>query len=142
VTVLYTKRLDISPRSFKAGIPGVHDRFEWFAVRYDGAFVTGVDGDYGFRVLSDDGSKVYVDGAEVIDNDGRHGPRSVAGNIRLVPGEHRLRVDYFQGPRGGIALQLWMTPPDGVERLYDASDSAGTNDASRTAGTKVPRVWE
>jgi hypothetical protein len=120
VAVLYTRALDISPREFNSGFPGVHDRFEWFAVRYDGTFIPPAEGDYGFRLVSDDGSKLYVDDTVVVDNDGGHAPRSVGGHAYLTAEPHRVRVDYFQGPRFGIALQLFVTPPGGAERIYDA----------------------
>jgi hypothetical protein len=118
IAVLYTRALDVSPRHFDAGFPGVHDRFEWFAVRYDGSFTTAAGGDYMFRVLSDDGAKVYVDDHLVIDNDGAHPPQAKSGRVRLAPGSHALRVDYFQGPRFDIALQLYVTPPGGAEQLW------------------------
>ncbi|MBN1323591.1 MAG: hypothetical protein JW986_06280 [Methanotrichaceae archaeon] len=53
-------------------------------------------GDYAFRLASDDGSRLFVDGKIVIDNDGVHTTRSVSGNIYLDRGEHFIEVDYFQ----------------------------------------------
>src|SRR5690242_9927754 len=35
---IYTTRLNIPPRSFTDGFPGVTDRFEWFAIDYNGKF--------------------------------------------------------------------------------------------------------
>ena len=62
-------------------------------------------------MLSDDGSKLYIDGHQVIDNDGQHAPKGVAGDCKLKAGEHRIRVSYFQGPRTQVALILAVIPP-------------------------------
>jgi len=43
---LYTNKLDISPRSFTQGFPGVSNRFEWFGVRYTGKFYIAENGQY------------------------------------------------------------------------------------------------
>src|SRR5580765_5515291 len=35
---IYTRELNIRPRDFREGFPGVTDRFEWFAIDYNGYF--------------------------------------------------------------------------------------------------------
>jgi hypothetical protein len=119
VAAFFTHELNISPRDFSEGFPGVNNRFEWFAIRYDGTFSVKTDGVYDFRIVSDDGAKVYVDNALLIDNDGLHATKSTNGKVRLAPGLHAIRVDYFQGPRMSIALQLFVKPPGpGAERPF------------------------
>lgn len=117
VVTFYTSALNVSPRQFSEGFPGVSERIEWFAIRYTGKFRVRDPGQYEFRLISDDGSMLYVDGYKIIDNDGIHPPSSRTGNMRLEAGEHTLFVSYFQGPRFQIALQLYVTPPRGEERL-------------------------
>lgn len=114
---IYTNVLDIPERSFDAGFPGVTDRFEWFAIRYTGTFNIDQEGEYVFRLVSDDGSRLLIDGTKIIDNDGQHAVRSVSGEVYLTHGLHSLEVDYFQGPRAEIALQLFWTPPGGSESI-------------------------
>src|SRR5579859_5963035 len=53
IGVLYTNRLNIPPRSFTEGFPGVTDRFEWFAIDYTGRFWIERPGKYRFALLSD-----------------------------------------------------------------------------------------
>jgi hypothetical protein len=77
---------------------------------------------YKFRLLSDDGSKLYIDSILIIDNDGTHAPKSITGEIYLSPGTYPIRVDYFQGPKMQIALQLFVTLPGEEERLFDLKD--------------------
>jgi PA14 domain len=118
VSVVYACEWNIAPRSWDQGFPGVADRFEWFAIRYAGAFHTGAAGDYDFRVSSDDGAKVTIDGKLVVDNDGQHAPKEARGKVQLATGDHHMVLEYFQGPRFHINLQLWVTPPGKPEELF------------------------
>lgn len=115
---LYARTLNIAPRSFKDGFPGVDQRFEWFAVRYTGKFNVSTAGAWQFHVLSDDGCIITVDGAKVLDNDGVHPPGHKTETVQLTAGQHSIQVDYFQGPKYDIALQFWVTPPGGAEKLF------------------------
>ena len=116
---IYTTVLDIPTRSFTSGFPGVTSRFEWFAIRYTGTFNVETQGDYAFRLVSDDGSRLFIDGKKIIDNDGVHPTQSVSGNVYLDSGRHSIEVNYFQGPREEIALQLFWTPPGGSEVISE-----------------------
>jgi hypothetical protein len=51
-------------------------------------------------------------------NDGQHPPTSASGSIMLSAGDHELVLEYFQGPRYLIALQVWVTPPGGSEQIF------------------------
>lgn len=113
VGTIYTNRLQVTPRDFFQGFPGVTGRFEWFAIQYTGKFWIETSGRYQFRVLSDDGSKLWIDGELLVDNDGIHVPLSVDGSAELSRGVHHLRLDYFQGPRTQVALVLSIGGPDG-----------------------------
>lgn len=116
----FTDVFNITPRSFTAGFPGVSERTEWFAILYTGSVEVSEEGQYRFRVLSDDGAILRIDGEVVVDNDGQHGPVSAAALKTLTPGKHLLELRYFQGPRTMVALQVFVTPPGGKERLLRA----------------------
>jgi hypothetical protein len=120
--ILYTKKIDIPPRNFTEGFPGLTSVFEWFGIQYRGSITVKKSGLYTFRLLSDDGSKLYIDSNIVIENDGIHSPKSKTGEIYLSPGTYPIRVDYFQGPKMQIALQLFVAPPGEGERLFDLKD--------------------
>lgn len=109
IGTLFTNSIDVSSRSFTDPFPGVpSDRFEWFGVRYQGPLTISEAGDYQFRTLSDDGSKLFIDDVLVVNHDGLHGPSSSARvTVNLNKGIHTLRVEYFQGPRTQIALQVF-----------------------------------
>jgi alpha-mannosidase len=90
-------------------------RPEEFALRMDGYITVPGDGVYAFRLASDDGSALWIDGERVIDNDGLHGNQERICHVALRAGAHAIRIEYFQrgGDRGvalltagpGIALQ-------------------------------------
>jgi len=80
--------------------PGFSQR-DRFAVRWSGFLVVRNPGVYRFSLKSDDGSKMYLDNRYVINNDGLHGMRNRYTNRRLVKGQQRLRVEYFEN--GGYA---------------------------------------
>ena len=111
VGVIYTNTLDIPPVQFTEGFPGVTGRFEWFAIDYTGRVWIETAGKYRFSLLSDDGSRLYIDGRGVINNDGVHPPMTRQGEIALSRGLHRIRVAYFQGPRFHVALVLRVAAP-------------------------------
>jgi len=120
---IYTETLNITPRNFDEGFPGVTDRFEWFAINYEGKFYISKDGTYTFSLLSDDGAKLIIDGKVVIDNDGIHPPVEKTGSIYLKEGIHTIEIPYFQGPRWQVALVLYLVK-NGKKEIFDMKDFA------------------
>jgi hypothetical protein len=114
----FTDQLDVPPRSFNEGFPGVTTRTEWFAIYYRGSFQVAAGDYYTFRLVSDDGALLYIDGYLVIDNDHQHPPAGKEATLPLGAGRHDLRVEYYQGPRDRIALQLFVTGSDGKQKLF------------------------
>jgi hypothetical protein len=113
----FTDVFNVTPRSFTAGFPGVSERTEWFAILYTGTITVTEPGEHRFRVVSDDGAILRIDGEVVLDNDGQHGPVSVGALKSLEAGSHQLELRYFQGPRTTVALQVFVTTPGKGERL-------------------------
>jgi hypothetical protein len=110
---VFTDHFDVKPQEFHGGFPGISKEEEWFAIKYEGTVMLPEGGAYRFKLVSDDGSALYIDGTKIIENDGVHGPRALANTANLAPGRHQVRLDYFQGNRGPVALQLFVTPPSG-----------------------------
>jgi hypothetical protein len=109
--------LDVNERNGAPGFPGVTSRYEWFAVDLAGDFTVATPGLYQFRLTSDDGAKVVIDGAELIDNDGYHPTRSAEVGVGLSAGVHHIRVPYWQGP-GPLALALEVARPGEPYRVF------------------------
>ena len=119
---IYTSSLNLPPQNFLQGFPGVTKRNEWFAIDYSGKFWIADPGLYTFSLLSDDGSKLYIDDQLVIDNDGVHAPLEKIGVADLAGGLHRMRVSYFQGPKFQIALVLKVAGPGQQLRLFSTDE--------------------
>lgn len=122
VGTISTTTLNVPAQSFEQGFPGVTNRFEWFALDYKGAFAVPSTGSYRFRLTSDDGSKLFIDGNNVIDNDGIHGDSPMEGTVDLTEGVHSIEVQYFQGPRYDVALVLEIARGDEEYRPFDMAN--------------------
>jgi len=131
VGAIYTPSLNVPPRAFQDGFPGVTDRFEWFAIDYTGRFWIDPPGNYQFQLMSDDGAKLYIDGRPVADNDGIHPPRQKIVTANLSGGIHRIRVSYFQGPKNFLALTLHVTGPDGKWQVFSTDNFKPPSDPAQ-----------
>jgi len=130
VGAIYTPCLNVPWHSFAAGFPGVTDRFEWFAIDYTGRFWISKPGIYRFALASDDGSILYIDGRELVQNDGVHAILEKTGEVDLTAGAHTIRVSYFQGPRFQVALILRVAGPEEEKfRIFQADDFKPPADA-------------
>ena len=119
---IWASRLNVPPRHWTDGFPGVTERFEWFAINYTGRFWIEKPGRYSFALLSDDGSKLYIDDIPIIDNDCQHPPDARIAAVTLAGGLHRIRVPFFQGPRDCLALVLAIAGPEGDWRVFSTEE--------------------
>lgn len=109
---IYLKQVDIPIQNWSAGFPGLRDRFEWFGIEYTGFFKPIKPGNYLFKLVSDDGSKLFIDDSLLINNDGLHAEWSEKGNIYLSDSLHSIKLRYFQGPRYQLGLLLYWSPAE------------------------------
>jgi len=89
-------------RAWDFSLAPVIRREENFSVVFDGFLRIDCPGLYTFYTRSDDGSRLWIDGRLVVDNDGLHGAREAQGKIELAPGRHALRVGFLE--KGGQEL--------------------------------------
>ncbi|MFM7050667.1 MAG: M12 family metallo-peptidase [Planctomycetota bacterium] len=74
-----------------------------------------------FSVESDDGSRLLIDGVEVVDNDGLHGMVERSGQVGLERGLHKARVEFFENGGGAGCILRW-TPPGGTKQVVPAAN--------------------
>jgi CubicO group peptidase (beta-lactamase class C family) len=91
-----------------------------FAVEWTGLLSVPADGTYRFDLSSDDGSRLWVGPHLVVDNDGLHGTVTVAGEVALRAGLHRLRLGYFQRGGGESLALTWTRPGSSTPGPLDA----------------------
>ena len=66
--------------------------------------------EYSFKLCTDDGSRFYVDGALLLENDGAHGPILKEVSLPLAKGTHKLRIEFFDYDKGQTLDFLYSTP--------------------------------
>ena len=81
-----------------------------FGFIFSGLIKIQTRGVYTFFLRSNDGSRMFFNGREIINNDGLHGSREKSAKVALEPGVYPIRVEYFQNG-GGKDLQVsWQGP--------------------------------
>jgi len=89
-------------------------RDESFALLFEGYVYIPAVGIYTFYSDSDDGTKLYIDGELVVDNDFRHGMVEKSGQVALGTGLFPFRLEFYQG-NGGKGLVVSYEGP-GIEK--------------------------
>ena len=97
----------------------VKKRASEFSLLFDGYLKIEKDGIYHFTTRSDDGSILYIDDEEVVNNDGDHGSVEASGKAALKKGYHKIRVAYYDGS-GGNELTATMQLENGVKNTLNS----------------------
>lgn len=84
------------------GLTGTEPR-DGFGYEFDGFINIPKDDVYLMYIESDDGSRMYLDGNQIIDNDKQHAAIEKSGQAALKKGFHSIRVLFFQ-KSGGVNL--------------------------------------
>ena len=93
---------------------------------FEGNLIVPEDGDYTFHLDSDDGSRLVLDGKEVLKYDGIHGlGNEKAATVRLAKGTTPIRLDYFQA-HGGLGLKVAWAGPSFTRRSLSSGSRETT----------------
>lgn len=77
---------------------------------------------YVFKVLSDDGSQLYINNNLLINMDQLQSPTTgTSASTYLLKGLNKINVLYYQGPQSQIALKLDWSAPEFSQQLVPAS---------------------
>nr|BFE58803.1 hypothetical protein GCM10020063_033290 [Dactylosporangium thailandense] len=106
--------------------PGVNAT-NWSA-RYTATLHPTVSGTYQFSLTSDDGSRLIVNGQQVINNWFNQGSTTRTGSVTLSAGQNvSVEVDYFQGGGASNLTLGWSAPGQSVhDQAIAAARGAGT----------------
>ncbi len=88
-----------------------------FALKFTGNILVTKSGKHQFSVASDDGSRIYLDGKLLVNNDGSHGIVEKSGNVNLQAGIHSIVVTYFDGGGGDGLNVTWSGPGFRKQRI-------------------------
>ncbi len=135
LTPALTGRLD----QFETFVPGgARDRF---ATKQIASLLVPKSGFYTFHLRSDDGSRLYLDGREVIDHDGLHGRTQKSARVRLDAGLHPVVLTYFDNG-GDDGLSLAWEGPGFKTREISTSDLRGSGGGNlRLQALQIVTDW-
>jgi len=85
-------------------------RADLVAAVFEGYLVVPETGLWTLSTESDDGSRLFIDGQLVVDNDGLHGMVDRSGQVALEAGYHRIRVEFFENFGGAGEIVRWQGP--------------------------------
>lgn len=88
-------------------------------------------GPYQFRITSDDGSKLLLDDSVIVNNDGKHGNRTLTSDtLHLASGLHTIEVQYFDNTGNQNLVVQYKGPGIGTGTNFinipDAALKSGT----------------
>ena len=114
----------------------IANRADVFAVSFNGYINVPSDGQYTFYTSSDDGSNLYIDGIQVVNNDGLHAIQENSGKIGLRAGKHVISVGFFQ-QAGGKTLTVSYEGPNIGKQVVPNAALYRVNDG----GALLPAVY-
>ncbi len=109
------RTLEINKQSsgaFYAGGPS-----DDFAVRYRGNFETALAGTYSFYLTNDDGSRLLIDGVQIMNGGGSASATQSTANVTLTRGQHTIEVRYFDDSGSALLDLDWSGPGFAREQM-------------------------
>jgi hypothetical protein len=95
----------------------VRNRDDEIGIVFEGLIHIPEEEVYTFTVTSDDGTLLWIDDELVVDNDGRHAPTAVSGEIGLAEGYHKIRLHFFEADGGEELDVKWSSPKFSSETI-------------------------
>ena len=109
---------------------------DFFNFEFNGYINLPENGNYFFRTTSDDGSRLILDDSVVVDNDGKHGNKTIASDtVYLAAGLHKLSVQYFDNEGNQNLVVQYKGPGIGDGVTYTTIPEAALK-----SGDVVPLV--
>ncbi|MGH7144309.1 MAG: ankyrin repeat domain-containing protein [Planctomycetota bacterium] len=98
-----------------AGVPSTY-----FCIRWTGILRVTTAGHYTLATVSDDGSRLTLDGNVIVSQWLDQPAKRVAGLVDLTAGDHELQLDYFQGSAESACKLLWSLQDGFGEQVIPA----------------------
>ena len=118
-----------------------------FALLGDGYLWIEKDEEITFRIWSDDGSRVSIDGKMILDHDGLHGTSMKQARIGLKAGLHPFKIEFFNGSGGKFLSWNWkrasqssfeVIPSEFIYHSFEAQKEVSNLSLPMSAQTKIP----
>jgi hypothetical protein len=94
------------------GSPALNINIDQFSARWTGRVYAPLTGAYRFETRSDDGIRVWVNGAQLINNWTGHKPTiNTSVVVYLEAGQsYPIKVEYFESAKGAVLSLRWQLP--------------------------------
>ncbi|MFN8492723.1 MAG: DUF6605 domain-containing protein [Caldilineaceae bacterium] len=108
-------------------------RADNFAFRYTACINVPSLGTYTFFTKSDDGSKLYIDNLQIVNNDGLHSALERAGSVRMGAGHHNIVVTFFEATGAEVLEVRYQGPGIAKQLIPDSVLTPGSCAAAAAA---------
>ncbi len=98
----------------------------YFAAKFTGTITVPESGLWTFKLGSDAGARLIIDGTTVIDDDANHSFRFKPGSINLTSGRHRIEVQYMEIYYSQGLVLTWQSPTAPFEEVIPATAFGAT----------------
>ena len=115
----------------------VRERNEEFGLVFEGYLHIASDTNATIHLGSDDGSRVLIDGQEVVATDGIHAHSTSRANVKLSSGSHKVVVQYFEaaGEQSlAVEIEFKKLPKQSLGSLLTLTENA---EAPKAAGANT-----
>jgi YVTN family beta-propeller protein len=119
-------RIEAVDFDWGSGRPAIGVPADNFSVRWTGTLTVPTSGSYRFRTSSDDGVRLTINGARIIDNWSDHASTTnTSGNVSLTAGQRvPVTLEYYERGGGAVMQLLWRLPNN---KAYNAIPAANLN---------------
>lgn len=107
---------------------------DFFNFEFDGFLYINTAGTYYFQAVSSDGSRIELDGAMIVNNDGVHASRTItSAAVSLSAGPHRINVKYFENDESHVLTIKYKGPDTGNTYVAIPASALRSGNSSSTA---------
>ncbi len=120
------------------------DTMNHYAALFETTLKVPATEEYTFNITTDDGSRFYIDGELLIENDGAHRPIQKFCTKTLEKGRHELRLEFFDYDKLQTLEFLYSTPTIPERRFNDRIEQEQDRLTSRKGFVKpqVKEAWK
>jgi hypothetical protein len=111
---------------------------DFFNFKFDGYLYINTPGDYQFQAISSDGSRLEIDGAVIVNNDGIHGSRTLTSPIQpWTAGPKRITVSYFEYDESHVLTIRYKGPDTNNAWIIIPASALKSGDKTASGRTSV-----
>ncbi|HKZ98479.1 MAG TPA: phytase [Thermoplasmata archaeon] len=119
-----------------SGTPDPRLAPDTFSVRWEGQWDEASSGTYRFTIVTDDGMRIWVDGASGFDSWVPQSASTHTRDVALEAGRHLIHVEWFDRTGNAVARVSWAPaagPPGGTVIVFPSVETGPSHHAGDTA---------